>query len=97
MNKGTLSLLSDKHLELLADSNETEYSALYYRALPFIVELRAHGDKSKSEVETCLEALYGVMMLRLQNKEVTKETATALKHISELLATLNSKYLEEKK
>lgn len=97
MNKGTLSLLSDKHLELLADPNETEYSALYYRALPFIVELRAHGDKSKSEVETCLEALYGVMMLRLQNKEVTKETATALKHISELLATLNSKYLEEKK
>lgn len=96
MNKGTLSLLSDRHLELLADPKESDYSAAYYRALPFIVELRARQRSTEGEprpeIETCLEALYGVMLLRLQKKEINKETATALGHISSLLALLARKY-----
>lgn len=88
MNKGTLSLFTDKHRELLDDPKQTEYNAAYYRALPFIVELRSHGDKEKPELETCLEALYGVMMLRLQKKEVSEGTQKAIKHISEMLAML---------
>lgn len=99
MNKGTLSLLSDRHLELLNDTKESDYSAAYYRALPFIVELRAHqrstDGEPRPEIETCLEALYGVMMLRLQKKEINKETATALSHISSLLALLARKYKED--
>lgn len=90
MNKGTLSLLTDKHLELLNDPKQSEYTAAYYRALPFIVELRAHGDKEKSELETCLEALYGVMLLRMQKKEVSEETSRALKHISDMLRLLTT-------
>ena len=88
MNKGTLSLLTDRHLEMLKDREETAYSAAYYRALPFIVELRAHGDKEKPELETCLEALYGVMMLRLQKKEVSEATQKAVTAISDMLAML---------
>lgn len=91
MNRGTLSLLTDKHLEMLRDKDQTDYSAAYYRALPFIVELRAHGDKEKPELETCLEALYGVMMLRLQKKEVSEGTQKAVKAISEMLALLAKK------
>ncbi len=90
MNKGTLSLLTDKHLELLGDPKQADYIAAYYRALPFIVELRAHGDKDKSELETCLEALYGVMLLRMQKKEVSSETNRALQHISDMLRMLSA-------
>lgn len=91
MNQGTLALLTDKHLELLNDTDQTAYNAAYYRALPFIVELRAHGDKQKPELETCLEALYGVMMLRLQKKEVSEGTQKAVQKISEMLALLCKK------
>lgn len=91
MNQGTLALLTDKHLELLNDTDQTAYNAAYYRALPFIVELRAHGDKQKPELETCLEALYGVMMLRLQKKEVSDGTQKAVQRISEMLALLCKK------
>lgn len=90
MNKGTLSLLTDKHLELLADPKQADYIAAYYRALPFIVELRAHGDKDKPELETCLEALYGVMLLRMQKKEVGSETNRAIQHISDMLRLLSA-------
>lgn len=91
MNQGTLALLTDKHLELLNDTDQTAYNAAYYRALPFIVELRAHGDKQKPELETCLEALYGVMMLRLQKKEVSEGTQKAVQKISEMLRLLCKK------
>lgn len=99
INKGTLSLLTDRHLELLQDPKESDYSAAYYRALPFIVELRARqrntDGEPRPELETCLEALYGVMLLRLQKKEINQETATALGHISSLLALLARKYRTE--
>lgn len=92
MNKGTLILLSDKHQELLADPKKTEYSAAYYKALPYIVELRAKGDKDVSELETCLDALYGVMLLRLQKREISSGTQMAIDAISRLLAMLNKEY-----
>ena len=41
MNKGTLSLLVDLHQQLLHSPKHPFYSAAYYKALPFIVELRA--------------------------------------------------------
>ncbi|MBE6254903.1 MAG: DUF4924 family protein [Prevotella sp.] len=97
MNKGTLSLLTDLHLELLQSPKQPFYSAAYYKALPFIVELRARsGHKDAPELETCFEALYGVMLLRLQHKEISKETQEALSHITHLIALLADAWNKEK-
>lgn len=97
MVKGTLSLLSDKHAELLSDAKETVYNALYYKALPFIVELRAKGaNREKAELEICLEALYGVTLLKMQQQEVSKQTQEAHDSIANMLTYLNVKYKEDK-
>ncbi|MCR4994042.1 MAG: DUF4924 family protein [Bacteroidales bacterium] len=89
MNKGTLDLLTDLHLELLDDPKQPFYSAAYYKALPFIVELRAKsGHTGQPELESCFEALYGVMLLRVQQKAISDETQVAITHISHLLALL---------
>lgn len=96
MNCGTVILLSDLHAELLRSPKHPFYSAAYYKALPYIVELRAKGDADKPEVETCLDALYGVMLLRVQGREVSAETASALQSITHLLAMLSDAYKKEK-
>ena len=96
INKGTLLLLADLHQELLRSPKHPFYSAAYYKALPFIVELRARGGKEVLELETCLNCLYGVMMLRLQKKEVGEETQKAVDVISHLLALLVDAYKKEK-
>lgn len=97
MNKGTLSLLTDLHLELLQSPKQPFYSAAYYKALPFIVELRARsGHKEAPELETCFEALYGVMLLRLQKKPIGKETQEALGHITHFIALLADAWNKEK-
>ena len=45
-----------------------------------------------SEIETCFDVLYGVMMLRLQKKEISRETETAVKEITTLIGMLSDYY-----
>ncbi|MDE5664577.1 MAG: DUF4924 family protein, partial [Duncaniella sp.] len=60
LNKNVIIQLTDLHLTLLKDSRFPEYTAEFYKTLPFIVELRAKaGDKPLGEIETCFNALYG--------------------------------------
>ena len=96
INKGTVSLLTDLHQQLLRSPKHPFYSAAYYKALPFIVELRARGDKEADELETCLGCLYGVMMLRLQNKEITANTDHAIKEITTFIGMLSDYYKKDK-
>ena len=84
--QNTIDLMEDHHRELLADSDEHEYRAAYYKALPHIVALRAQGNnKDKQEMENCIDALYGATVLRMQGKELSAGTKAALQPISDLL------------
>lgn len=95
INVGTLQDLNDLHLRLLQSTKFPFYNAEYYRVLPFIVELRNKGDKDVSEVETCLDALYGVMLLRLQHKTISPETEHAIKEISTFVGMLSDYYIKD--
>ncbi len=97
INKNVIIDLTDLHLRLLKSINEVEYKALYYKTLPFIVELRTKTeDKNILELETCFSALYGFLMLRLQNREISGETQAAIAQISSFLRLLSEKYKKEK-
>ncbi len=93
LNKNVIIQLTDLHLALLKDPRFPEYTAEFYKTLPYIVELRAKaGDAPAGEIETCFNALYGMLMLRLQGKEITAETRDAVTQISKFLALLAKDY-----
>ena len=97
INKVTMQLLADLHTQLLASPKFPFYNTAYYKVLPFIVELRQRGaDKQENEIETCLNLLYGVMMLRLQKKEVTASTQHAVKEVSSFIGLLSDYYKKDK-
>ncbi|MBQ9285310.1 MAG: DUF4924 family protein [Bacteroidaceae bacterium] len=97
MNRGTLAMLTDLHLQLLDSPKHPFYSAAYYKALPFIVELRSKsGRQNMPELENCFEALYGTMLLRLQQRPVSEATQEALTHISHMLALLADAWRKDK-
>lgn len=97
INKNIIIDLTDLHLRLLKSPKESEYIGTYYNTLPFIVELRAKSeDKSTPEIETCFSALYGFLLLRLQQKNISGETQSALSQISSFLRQLALKYQQEK-
>ena len=97
INSVTLQLLAELHQQLLASPKFPFYSTAYYKVLPFIVELRNRGArKEENEIETCLNLLYGVMMLRLQKKEVTTNTQHAVQEVSTFIGMLSDYYKKDK-
>ena len=89
---------TDLHADLLASTKYPFYNAAYFKALPFIVELRQKsGQAEESELETCFEALYGILLLRLQKKEISQGTAKAIEAISSFLSLLANYYDKERK
>lgn len=93
LNKNTIIQLTDLHNRLLADSKYADYNAEFYKTLPYIVELRAKsGEEKAGEIETAFNALYGLLMLKLANKEISKETQEAATQISKFLALLAKYY-----
>lgn len=72
INKNVLSDMIRLHQALLKDPEFADYTAEFYRTLPYIVELRSKaGDAKAGEIETCFNALYGMLLLRLQGKDIT--------------------------
>lgn len=96
INEVLLQDLGDLHVRLLQSTRFPFYSAEYYRVLPFIVELRQKGDKEIGEVENCLNALYGVMLLRMRQKPISPETAHAIKAITTFLGMLSDYYIKDR-
>lgn len=96
INKIILQDLTELHVRLLDSTKFPFYNAEYYKVLPFIVELRNKGRKELNEIETCLEALYGTMLLRLQKKEISPDTLHAIKEITTFIGMLSDYYLKDK-
>lgn len=51
---------------------------------------------SAAELLTLLEAMYGVLLLRLQHREISEETKLAQKDISAFIATLSDYWTKER-
>lgn len=97
INKNMIILLTDLHLQLLNSPKFPFYSAAYYKALPYIVEIRArNNNRDLPELESCFEILYGVMLLKMQKKAVSADTQKAVADISKLLGMLSDYYMQDK-
>lgn len=98
INRNVIINLTDLHNILLNSPNFPFYSTMYYKALPFIVELRTKSErKDTNELVTCFEALYGVILLKLQKKTVSVETTKAVEIMANLISMLAGYYDKQKK
>jgi len=93
ININVLNDLTDLHLRLLKDGHDAIYTSCFYSTLPYIVELRGReGEQKLGELETCFTALYGLMILNMQKREVSESTRVAMQQISKFIALLANKY-----
>ena len=98
INTNVLSDMTDLHLRLLKDGHDAIYTSCFYSTLPHIVELRGReGENKLGELETCFTALYGVMILNMQKREISEQTKVAMQQISKFIALLADKYNAWKK
>jgi len=96
LNTNVIIELEDLHHQLLATPKESFYIMAYYNALPLLVELRAKaGAKAVDEIETGLNLMYGILVLRLKQQPISEGTQAAAVKISDWLRLLAVKYKQD--
>lgn len=88
-----LEKLSSLHLTLLQKGADEKYKKLIGDALPFINEFQQKsGVKGQGVIETCMNGLYALLLLRLQNKKINQDTKEAMDSFRNLISYLSVKF-----
>lgn len=91
--KDLMEQLNKIHLAVLDDKDEYRHHELYTWAKPNIEEYkRLSKSNSDNEIEICIDAMYALLLLKLQKKSVSEETAQAMQTFGSLLANLADIY-----
>jgi hypothetical protein len=72
------------------------YRAAIIRLQPSLNLLKAKTDRpTMSDIEACLLLLYQIMLLKLQKKEITTQTASVQQQATQLLTFLSRTYHDD--
>ena len=92
-----LAELSYLHTSLLTVYRDTEYQTLLATAQDDLEALKGKsGKKNSSDIELSMNALFGVLVLKLKGKKVSEATQMAVKSISKMMAHLAAQYRKMK-
>ena len=93
LNKNIVIELAELHNELLRTGKDAAYSAKFYHILPSILQLRKQQSNTDiSDIEICFSFMYGIMLLKLQKKEISPETAQVQTEVGKYLVLLAKNY-----
>ena len=97
--KGHLQFLSNQindlnefHLKLMETGIDKNYVGVFQSISGLITELNLKNNLVKSDLQISLDAIYGFLLLKMQQIEVTIETIDALKRLSSWLGLLSKLY-----
>jgi hypothetical protein len=84
--------LAQLHWDLL--KTDKTYFKTYSKAKPFILEaiVQADGVDLGNEIQICLNGIYGLLLLRLLDKDVSDEQLKSAEAFGEVLSLLNWGY-----
>lgn len=86
-----------EELDAQLRQEEAVYRAAVMRLQPSLNLLKAKTDRpTMSDIEACLLLLYQVMLLRIQKREISAETASVQTQATDLLRFLSKTYHDNK-
>ena len=85
------------HNTLLNITKDKDYIKCFDEAVNLLKEFDSKSNNSSlNPVESCLRALYGKLLLKIQGKSISPETEEAFQKFTKVLAVLSLKYKEMK-
>lgn len=84
--------LHDFHLRLLAENAEPTYTTAWQLVNPLLEELKQKNINAANDVQVALDGIYGYLLLKIQQKEVSPDTIQAMKQLSNWLSILSKNY-----
>ena len=92
--ENALAELIDLHTTLL--NEDAMYRAAIIRLQPSLNLLKAKTDRpTMSDIEACLLLLYQIMLLRLQKKDISPQTASVQQQATQVLTFLSRTYHDD--
>ncbi|HEY3369684.1 MAG TPA: DUF4924 family protein [Prolixibacteraceae bacterium] len=90
-----ISDLNGFHLKLIETQADERYVELYQENRDAINEfIQKSGTSVQSEIEACLNALYGVLMLKLKSIEITPQTGHTVEGFGRMIGHLSARYIQ---
>ena len=87
--------LNEFHLKMIETRKDGEYLRLYGLNKKNISEfVHISGMANINEVEACLNALYGVLLLKLKNAEISINTQKTIEGFGKMIGHLSARYIQ---
>jgi hypothetical protein len=86
--------LNEFHMKLMETGIDKEYVRVFQSISGLITELDQKSLSVRNDLQISLDAIYGFLLLKMQQKEITAETTEAIKRISSWLSLLSKMFKE---
>jgi len=93
--KNLMNDLNEFHLKMIETNADGSYYELVHQAESSLSEFRIKAKSENiSDVETCFNGLYQLILLRLQKKEINEATLSSIQRFGKLMGHLSARYLQ---
>ena len=82
------------HQTLLRTFRDKSYNPLYNNARADIYDLQKKQPENSTEIEACINGMFGLWMLKLSKKNISSQTQQSFERITKLLSRLGKNYHE---
>ena len=82
------------HQNLLKTFQDKSYNPLYHNAKGDIYDLQQKQPNNSTEIEACVNGMYGLWILKLGKKEISAQTQQSFDRITKMLSRLGKNYHE---
>lgn len=90
--KNLIDDLDDFHLKLMESRKDALYVQTFQTVAGLITELKQKNPDAKNDVDLGITAIYGFLLLKMQQKQISVDTTEAIKRISKWLGDLSKLY-----
>ncbi len=84
--------VNDFHLKLIETRKDGLYVQAFQAVVGLVEELKQKNQAAKNDVDLGITAIYGFLLLKMQQKNISIDTTEAIKRISNWLSSLSKLY-----
>ena len=84
--------MNELHMNLMKTGSDLMYPQIYRSVAGLLNELKQKNSAAQNDIQLGLDTIYGYLLLKMQNKEITDETKEAVKRLSSWMSALSKLY-----
>ncbi len=84
--------LNQFHLKLMEIQVDAMYVNTFQAVAGLVTELKQKNESASNDIQLALDAVYGYLLLKMQQKTITNETTDAMRRLSQWLSALSKLY-----